>query len=89
MALLALGSHVFEIAPLNFQQLMRETTVKFPAIARFGQRPSPANRASRTAVTVNCATYIAAKPPTMDANAGCAACKAAALLEPPNARVLS
>lgn len=40
MALLALGSHVFEIAPLNFQQLVRETTVKFPAIARFGQRPS-------------------------------------------------
>ena len=39
MPLLALGRHMFEIEPLNFQQLARETTVKFPAIARFGQRP--------------------------------------------------
>lgn len=39
MPLLALGSHVFEIAPLNFQAIDRETTVKWPAIARFGGRP--------------------------------------------------
>lgn len=39
MPLLALGPHVFEIAPLNFQKIERETTVNWPAIARFGQRP--------------------------------------------------
>ncbi len=39
MPLLALGPHVFEIAPLNFQSIDRETTVKWPAIARFGGRP--------------------------------------------------
>lgn len=39
MPLLALGSHVFEIAPLNFQAIDRETTVNWPAISRFGGRP--------------------------------------------------
>ncbi len=39
MPLLALGPHVFEIAPLNFQAIDRETTVKWPAISRFGGRP--------------------------------------------------
>jgi len=39
MPLLALGPHVFEIAPLNFQAIDRETTVKWPAIPRFGGRP--------------------------------------------------
>ncbi|MFT4162869.1 phage tail protein [Shinella sp.] len=39
MPLLALGPHMFEIAPLNFQAIERETTVKWPAIARFGGRP--------------------------------------------------
>jgi len=37
--LLALGPHIFEIAPLNFQRIERETEVKWPAIARFGGRP--------------------------------------------------
>ncbi|HCL63712.1 MAG TPA: phage tail protein [Rhizobium sp.] len=39
MALLALGPHLFEIEPLNFQAIDRETTVKWPAISRFGARP--------------------------------------------------
>lgn len=39
MPLLALGPHVFEIMPLNFQAIDRETTVKWPAISRFGGRP--------------------------------------------------
>lgn len=39
MPLLALGSHIFEIAPLNFQEIERETAPKLPAIARFGARP--------------------------------------------------
>lgn len=39
MPLLALGQHMFEIAPLNFQAIDRETTVKWPAIPRFGGRP--------------------------------------------------
>ncbi|MDG3575963.1 phage tail protein [Rhizobium sp. YJ-22] len=39
MPLLALGPHVFEIAPLNYQQLERDTSIKAPAIARFGGRP--------------------------------------------------
>lgn len=39
MPLLALGNHMFEIAPLNFQKLDRETEAKWPAIARFGGRP--------------------------------------------------
>lgn len=38
--LLALGSHRFQIAPLNFQRIVRETAVKWPAVARFGGRPS-------------------------------------------------
>jgi len=37
--LLSLGDHVFEIEPFNFQRLVTETTVKWPAIARFGGRP--------------------------------------------------
>ncbi len=39
MPLLALGPHVFEIAPLNFQQIERTTIAKWPAIARFGAAP--------------------------------------------------
>ena len=39
MPLLALGPHIFEIAPLNFQQIERVTEPKLPAIARFGGRP--------------------------------------------------
>lgn len=39
MPLLALGRHVFEIAPLNFQAIDQETTVKWPSIPRFGNRP--------------------------------------------------
>lgn len=37
--LLSLGPHIFEIAPLNFQRIERETEAKWPAIARFGGRP--------------------------------------------------
>ncbi|WP_235912042.1 phage tail protein [Mesorhizobium xinjiangense] len=37
--LLALGPHVFEIAPLNFQEIERQTEAHWPAIARFGNRP--------------------------------------------------
>lgn len=37
--LLALGAHIFEIAPLNFQRISEETTAKWPSIARFGGRP--------------------------------------------------
>lgn len=40
MPLLGLGQHMFDIEPLNFQRLQRETTVKFPSISRFGQRPT-------------------------------------------------
>ncbi|HOV04217.1 MAG TPA: phage tail protein [Hyphomicrobiales bacterium] len=39
MPLLALGPHIFEIAPLNFQQIERETEALWPAIPRFGGRP--------------------------------------------------
>jgi hypothetical protein len=39
MPLLALGPHIFEIAPLNYQKLVTEVEVKWPAIARFGGRP--------------------------------------------------
>lgn len=39
MPLLALGRHIFEIAPLNFQEIERTTTIKWPAIGRFGSRP--------------------------------------------------
>jgi phage protein U len=37
--LLALGPHIFEVAPLNYQEIIRETEAKWPAIARFGGRP--------------------------------------------------
>lgn len=37
--LLALGPHIFQIAPLNFQAIERETEVKWPAVPRFGGRP--------------------------------------------------
>lgn len=37
--LLALGPHVFEIAPLNFQEIVRDTEIKWPSISRFGGRP--------------------------------------------------
>ncbi|MEN5279275.1 phage tail protein [Brucella sp. TWI432] len=37
--LLALGPHIFEIAPLNFQQLERSTEALWPSISRFGGRP--------------------------------------------------
>ena len=37
--LLALGPHIFEIAPLNFQEIERDTEAKWPAISRFGGRP--------------------------------------------------
>ncbi|WP_273792368.1 phage tail protein [Brucella anthropi] len=40
MPLLALGPHIFEIAPLNFQQLERQTEVRWPTIKRFGGRPA-------------------------------------------------
>lgn len=40
MPLLSLGPHVFEIAPLNFQQIVRTTEAKWPAIARFGTYPA-------------------------------------------------
>ena len=40
MALLALGSNIFEIAPLNFQELERSTEAKWPAVPRFGSRPA-------------------------------------------------
>ncbi len=39
MPLLALGPHIFEIAPLNFQEIERETEALWPAIPRFGNRP--------------------------------------------------
>lgn len=39
MPLLALGPHKFEIAPLNFQSIERNTIAKWPAIARFGGAP--------------------------------------------------
>lgn len=37
--LLALGPHVFEIAPLNFQALDRQTEALWPSIPRFGNAP--------------------------------------------------
>ncbi len=37
--LLALGPHIFEIAPLNFQQIERSTEALWPSISRFGGRP--------------------------------------------------
>ena len=37
--LLALGPHVFEIAPLNFQEIERSTKTLWPTISRFGGRP--------------------------------------------------
>lgn len=37
--LLALGPHIFEIAPLNFQQIERGTEALWPTISRFGGRP--------------------------------------------------
>lgn len=37
--LLALGPHIFEIAPLNFQQIERSTEALWPTISRFGGRP--------------------------------------------------
>lgn len=39
MPLLALGPHMFEIAPLNFQQIERSTEALWPTISRFGGRP--------------------------------------------------
>ncbi|PRA87910.1 phage tail protein [Ochrobactrum sp. MYb29] len=39
MPLLALGPHVFEIAPLNFQEIERSTKTLWPTISRFGGRP--------------------------------------------------
>lgn len=39
MPLLSLGSHVFEIAPFNYQQIERDTALQAPAINRFGGRP--------------------------------------------------
>jgi phage protein U len=39
MPLLALGPHVFEIAPLNFREIERRTEARWPAIPRFGGRP--------------------------------------------------
>lgn len=39
MPLLALGPHIFEIAPLNFQEIRSLTEVKWPATPRFGKRP--------------------------------------------------
>ncbi|MEN5297866.1 phage tail protein [Brucella sp. TWI559] len=39
MPLLALGPHVFEIAPLNFQEIERTTEALWPTISRFGGRP--------------------------------------------------
>lgn len=38
--LLALGPHVFEIAPLNYQRFERRSEVLFPTVPRFGQRPN-------------------------------------------------
>ncbi|WP_425086982.1 phage tail protein [Stappia sp.] len=37
--LLALGRHVFEILPLNFQSIERETEARWPAVERFGRAP--------------------------------------------------
>jgi len=37
-ALLALGPHIFEILPLNYQQIERETRAEWASIARFGAR---------------------------------------------------
>ena len=37
--LLALGPHVFEIAPFNYQQIQTVTEAKWPATPRFGKRP--------------------------------------------------
>jgi len=37
--LLALGRHVFQVAPLNFREIERFTEAKWPAIARFGSAP--------------------------------------------------
>ena len=39
-SLLRLGPHRFEILGLNFQDLVRETEVKWPVIARFGGKPN-------------------------------------------------
>ncbi|GAA0599952.1 phage tail protein [Paenochrobactrum glaciei] len=39
MPLLGLGTHIFEIMPLNFQEIERTTETKWPAISRFGGRP--------------------------------------------------
>jgi len=39
MPLLALGPHVFDIEPLNFQTIERTTEVLWPAVSRFGNRP--------------------------------------------------
>ncbi|MEI2387466.1 phage tail protein [Breoghania sp. JC706] len=39
LPLLALGPHIFTIAPLNFQAIKRDTEAKWPSIARFGARP--------------------------------------------------
>ncbi|MBA4783657.1 MAG: phage tail protein [Rhizobiales bacterium] len=36
--LLALGPHIFEIMPLNYQELERETVAQWASIPRFGQR---------------------------------------------------
>jgi len=37
--LLALGAHIFEIAPLNFQALDRQTEALWPSVPRFGNAP--------------------------------------------------
>lgn len=37
--LLGLGPHIFEIAPLNFQEIERVTETLWPSISRFGGRP--------------------------------------------------
>ncbi|WP_321334870.1 phage tail protein [Breoghania sp.] len=37
--LLALGPHIFTIAPLNFQSIERETEACWPSIPRFGTAP--------------------------------------------------
>ena len=37
--LLSLGPHIFEIAPLNFQEITRLTEAKWPTVPRFGQAP--------------------------------------------------
>ena len=40
LPLLALGDNIFEIEPLNFQEIERTTVAKWPAVPRFGTRPA-------------------------------------------------